>query len=158
MILVGHITTVAFLPCFFSKVLHQLGLREASEISHVLHFQSFNYRSPHLTPQVPTEQEEQRHHLLLLCFYWSEALDSHLANGQRVEKLRHRFQRQDGLSVGFVQTAGELSQDLKKKTNLKLLLLILQKKKDLALPCCEIFPRSNGNPFVSPLQPSSPQQ
>lgn len=40
------------LPCLFSKVLSQLGLREASQIAHVLYSQSFCNGGTQLSAQV----------------------------------------------------------------------------------------------------------
>lgn len=40
------------LPCFFSKVLLQLGLREASQVSHVLYSESLCDGGTQLPPQV----------------------------------------------------------------------------------------------------------
>lgn len=43
-------------------------------------------------------------------------LNSHLADGQRVEQFSHGVQRQNGLSVRFVQTTGQFGQHLEKQT------------------------------------------
>lgn len=60
------------LPCLFSKVLSQLGLRETSQISHVLHSQGFCNGGSHLTPQVTAArvtQAIQEYSVLLVIFY-----------------------------------------------------------------------------------------
>lgn len=64
--------TLLILPCLFPKVLSQLGLRETSQISHVLHSQGFCNGGSHLTPQVTAArvtQAIQEYSVLLVIFY-----------------------------------------------------------------------------------------
>lgn len=48
------------LPRLFSKVLDQLSLREAGQISHILYGQSFCDGGTQLTPQVPAARVKYR--------------------------------------------------------------------------------------------------
>lgn len=64
--------TLLILPCLFPKVLSQLGLRETSQISHVLYSQGFCNGGSHLTPQVTAArvtQAIQEYSVLLVIFY-----------------------------------------------------------------------------------------
>ena len=53
---VFYINIWSALPCFFSEVLSQLGLREAGQLTHVLYSQSFCNGGTQLTPQVTAVQ------------------------------------------------------------------------------------------------------